>query len=67
MFELAISTTLRQVATATELTHELARRRDIAPIYCSGSRGPVRVAQTIVDQIEALPLARRLLPKRKGY
>jgi energy-coupling factor transporter ATP-binding protein EcfA2 len=67
MLELDISTTLRQVAIATELTHQLALRRDIALIYCSGSRVPARVAQTIADQIEALPSAHRLLPKREGY
>ena len=67
MLELDIPTTLRQVAIATQLTHELARRRDIALIYCSGSRVPVRVAQTIVDQIEGLPSAYHLLPKRREY
>ena len=66
MLELDISTTLRQVAIAAELRRELAQRREITLIHCLESGVSVRVAQTIVDQIETLPSARLLLPKKQG-
>jgi GTPase SAR1 family protein len=67
MLELDVTTTLRQVAIAAELRTELARRKEVALIYCSGSGLPPSVAQTIVDQIEALPSVQHLLPKEEGY
>ena len=67
LLELDISTTLRQVPIAAEMRSELARRKEVALIYCSGSGLPPSVAQAIVDQIEALPSVQYLLPKEEGY
>lgn len=62
--ELDISTTLRQVAIAAELRNEVARNKQMTLVCCSGFGSPPRVAQAIVDEIEALPSA-QLLPSGK--
>jgi hypothetical protein len=65
--ELDISTTLRQVVVAAELRREFSLRSKVISIDCSGSGIPLRVAQAVVDQIEALPSAYALLPKRESH